>query len=95
MKKVEKREVEVEYCDFCKDEVSHLRRCSICGREMCCKDGGKTHSAFSLEIYRYKDGEKDESSNICKECSAKKFGGTLEELFDGMLKKESVQMIEA
>ena len=87
MKKIEKRGVEVKYCDFCEKEANHLDRCAVCKKEMCIKDGGKFHKAYSMEIYRYKDGQRlvGYGNNICEDCAGETFNGTVQEFFDGMM----------
>jgi len=95
MKKMEKRDVEVEYCDFCGNETEHLDRCAVCKQEMCCRDGGAIHTAYSVETYRYRDRHRlaGYGSRICNSCAVKKFGGTIQELFDGMMSEDPVLMI--
>lgn len=87
MRKKEMRETEVGYCDFCGDEAPHLDTCMTCGRDMCNKDGGATHSAYSLEIFRYEDRNRTISRRICKECAdvvpSPPF--SISDLFDAML----------
>ncbi|MBU1255763.1 hypothetical protein KKH35_02740 [Patescibacteria group bacterium] len=92
MKKTEKRNVEVKYCDFCKEETGHLDRCAVCKKEMCNKDGNKAHTAYSTEIYRYKDGQRlvGYGNNICKDCAGETFDGTIQELLDGMMSEITV-----
>ena len=87
MKKIENRDVEVKYCDFCGEETQHLDRCAICKREMCNKDGGAAHSVFSIEVYRYEDGRRlaGNRSQICNDCADKKFDGTIRDLINGMM----------
>jgi len=92
----EKRDVEVKYCDFCKEEASHLDRCAVCKRQMCSKDGGKAHTAFGVELYRYSDAQRlvGYGSKVCKECSQKKFNGTIQELLDAMMGGTPAAVVE-
>ena len=91
MRKTEKRDVEVEICDFCGEETKHLSRCVICKREMCSKGGGKVHAAFSVKIYKYDNDGRLEHSHICRDCSAKELHGiTIQALLDGMMGKDPV-----
>ncbi len=94
MKKMENREVEVKYCDFCGEETQYLSRCAICKREMCNKDAGAFHSAFSVEIYRYEDGHRlvGDGSKICNNCAEKKFDGTIRDFINGMIDKDPVSV---
>ncbi|NQU99989.1 MAG: hypothetical protein HQ538_04575 [Parcubacteria group bacterium] len=89
MKKMEERKVEVKYCDFCEEETAHLNKCAVCKRNMCSKNGMSSHSAYSVEIYRYRDGQRlaKNGSKICKDCAGEKFDGTIQELLDGMMSK--------
>lgn len=85
------REITVKVCDFCGEETDHLDTCAVCKREMCAKDGGAAHSDYSLEVYRYHDGTHlTHGAKICNECSGRKFDGTIQELFDGMMAKPPV-----
>ncbi|MDP2651337.1 MAG: hypothetical protein Q8O98_01965 [bacterium] len=68
MRKIETREVEVKYCDFCGEETDHLTQCTMCGQEMCSKNGSNTHQAYTLEVRRYKDGQRS-YLKICKNCA--------------------------
>ena len=87
MKKTEKRDVEIKYCDFCEKETGHLEKCAVCKREMCIKDGGKFHAAYSVKIYRYKDGKNSTEfgNKVCKDCAGEEFNGTIQEFLDGMI----------
>ncbi len=87
----EKREVDVKYCDFCKEETEHLDGCAVCKQEMCV-GRKKGHEAYSVELYRYSDGKRlaGFGSKICKDCTGKKFEGTIQEFFDGMIEKNPV-----
>ena len=95
MKKIEKRDVEVKYCDLCGEETDHLDRCAICKREICVKNGVAAHFAFGVEVYRYGDGQRlaGYGSNICNDCAGKKFDGTIRDLIDGMIGKDIVPII--
>ena len=94
MRKTEKRDVEVKLCDYCRDETEHLDRCAVCKREMCLKDGGVAHSAFSVELYKYGTGQrlKGYGSLVCRDCAEKKFDGTIGELLDGMMTEKPVPL---
>lgn len=91
------REITVKICDFCGDEVKNLSTCAICKREMCDKDGGKAHAAFNLtDVYRYSDGRRLSivASKVCDDCAKKRFGGTLEQFFSGMMDESPVPTVE-
>jgi len=94
MRKTEKRDVEIKYCDFCGEETEHFDKCAVCKREMCNKDGGAAHSAFSIKVYRYSDRYHLEGygSKICKNCADKKPDGTIRNLINGMMSKDPVPM---
>ncbi len=94
MIRVEKRNVEVKYCDFCGEEAEHIDKCAICKREMCLKHGGATHSAFNIEVYSYSDEQRlaGYGSNICNDCAGKKFNGTIRDLIKGMMGKDIVPL---
>ncbi len=70
MLKREMREVEVKSCDACGVELSHLEKCAICKRDLCCKDGCKERLAFSLEVYWYENGARGRFQ-VCKGCGQK------------------------
>ncbi len=89
MRAMKKREVEVKYCDFCKEEVDSLGECAVCKREMCNKEGGAAHSAFSIEIYRHADGRRL-ISKICRVCATAEFRGVIQQLFNGMMSEDPV-----
>ena len=91
MRVMEEREVEVKYCDFCKEETDNLKKCPVCKREMCSKDGGVAHSAFSIDIRRYADGKRL-ISNVCRECATAGFTGTIHEFFNEMMSKGPVKI---
>ena len=87
MRKKEMREVEVARCDFCTDEAEngHLDRCPLCRREMC---GDGKHAAYSVEIYRYRDGERKPGVRICTRCVALHFAedkSTIGDFLDKLL----------
>ena len=84
MIKIEERKVKVMYCDYCKSETKQLNTCALCKREMCNKEGGAAHSAFSAELYEF-DSRRRLDSSICRDCAEKKFDGTIRELFGGMM----------
>jgi hypothetical protein len=86
MKRTESREVEVRYCDFCREEATHTSTCPICRRDMCNGEGGKKHTAYSVEIYRYEDGD-HLSVPICQDCASKPMTGTVKEFIDIMFKR--------
>lgn len=96
MRKTEKRDVEVGYCDYCGEEAERLEKCAVCGREMCNKDGGAAHSAFSVELFRFGDGQRLSGfgSKVCRDCAEKKFDGTIRELFDGMIAEDPVPLVQ-
>jgi hypothetical protein len=48
-------------------------------------DGGKKHTAYSVEIYRYRDSNRVVSGRVCKECAGKNPDLTTGELLDLML----------
>ncbi|MEK7662510.1 MAG: hypothetical protein AAB355_03410 [Patescibacteria group bacterium] len=85
MEKTENRKVVVKYCDFCGDESQYLGKCVLCKKQMCYKDGMKAHSAFSLELYRYEDAERIVDGHICRDCSTKVIGVTVQELLNEMI----------
>lgn len=97
MKKTEKRDVEIKYCDFCKRETEHLDKCAVCKQEMCNDYGGKIHTAYSVEIYRYDDERHlvGYGSRICRQCAKRGFNGTIQELFDGMMGETPVATAKA
>ncbi|MBI2097373.1 MAG: hypothetical protein HYT46_00315 [Candidatus Vogelbacteria bacterium] len=67
----EMREVEVKLCDACGAETtSHLEKCAVCKRDLCNKDGGKEHLAYSLEVYWYENGARGHFQ-VCKDCEQK------------------------
>lgn len=84
MEKTENREVVVKYCDFCGNETKHLSTCAVCKKEMCNDGGGKTHTAYSVEIYRYRDAQRLHAS-ICKECGDSTVPLTIQAFIDGMM----------
>ncbi|KKQ77461.1 MAG: hypothetical protein A3A96_01670 [Candidatus Zambryskibacteria bacterium RIFCSPLOWO2_01_FULL_39_39] len=92
MRKLEMREVETGYCDFCKEKASHLKKCAICKREMCGRGGYSEHSAYGMEVYRYGDANRLVSSHICKECVDKSLTITVGELFEGILGPTPIQL---
>ena len=94
MRKMEERKVEVLYCDDCGKETKQLEECAICKREMCTKDGGAVHFAFSTELYRFDDGQRlrGYGSYICHDCAGKKFDVTIGELLNGMMTEKPVPL---
>jgi len=71
MRKTEKREVEVNYCDFCGKEAPQLYQCVICGKEGCLEN----HWRFSFEMrkeIRIKGTPFEKNSGlVCIECANK------------------------
>jgi hypothetical protein len=69
MKKKIIREIEVEICDYCGREITYYNKCVSCGRTGCTSSWMKEtdHWEYSIEIYRYRDGNKL-IGHICKEC---------------------------
>lgn len=63
MKKVEKRDVEVKYCDVCEEEITNYAKCQICGSDLC----ANKCTVFSIEIYRYGAGDRIRG-HVCKNC---------------------------
>ncbi len=96
MRKTVNRDIEVKCCDFCGDEAEHLERCAVCKREMCTKDGGAAHIAFSVELYRYNDEQrlKGYGSHVCLDCAEKKFDGTIREFFNAMMTEGPVPLVQ-
>ena len=94
MKKTVNRDIKVNVCDYCGDETEHLDRCAICKREMCLKDGGAAHIAFSVELYKYGTGQrlKGYGSHVCLDCAEKKFDGTIIEFFNAMMTVDPVPL---
>ena len=84
MERQENREVTVRYCDLCKKETDHLRRCAVCKREMCTDDGGKKHTAYHVEVYQYGDAQRF-TGDICVDCVKEKINLTIRQLFEGMM----------
>ena len=84
IKKV-KREVSIYICDGCGTEVSHICRCCICGKDFCNLDGGKGHFTYSMELYRYEDGKRSCSTQVCKECDSRKADMSIAELINLMM----------
>ena len=93
MVKTENRPVDVKYCDICQEETGHLSKCLVCKRDICATDGGKKHSAYSLDIYRYRDGSRISSGLICKECAEKSTNMSICRLLDGMLSDSPVPTV--
>ena len=91
MKKKEMREVEVQSCDVCQTEVTHLTQCAICKRDLCSGDGGSKHFAWSVEIFRYRDSNRG-NLHTCKDCNERKTSLSIGELLDAMLGREPIQM---
>ena len=89
MRKMESRQVEVKYCDLCDTEVEELSSCVICKREMCNKGGGSAHTAYSIELYRYRDGERI-ISRVCRDCVKEGFNVTIQGFFDEMFEKKGI-----
>jgi hypothetical protein len=92
MIKTENRTVEVKICDLCGEETQYISKCAACKRDMCNEKGNTKHCAYSLEIYRYSDGERTNSTTggICKECIGKKTDLTLKQLFDALMSDKPV-----
>jgi hypothetical protein len=84
MRKIEQRNIEISYCDFCGDEAPHLDQCAVCKREMCGKDSGREHAAYSVEVYRYRDHARSGTRKVCKYCSRSVIRA-LQVLFDVMI----------
>jgi len=90
MKKTENRAVVVKYCDFCGKESKSLSKCAVCKKEMCSEGGGKTHAAYSVEIYRYSDAQRIVSTRVCKKCSVGTFDLSIGAFFDEMMRHTPV-----
>lgn len=94
MEKVETRIVTVKYCDLCGNEVEHLNKCAVCKKEMCNEEGGKKHSAYAVEIYRYSDGQRL-ISHVCKVCAEMRVNLAVWQLLNGMMGDEPVPVSHA
>ncbi len=68
MKILEKRDVEIKYCDECGKEIDHAEKCRVCGRDLC----PNKCTAFSVEIYQYAEEYSDSKrfrGFVCKQCA--------------------------
>ena len=92
MIKTVKKDVPVNICDFCNDEVSALMKCVICKRDMCNAGMGK-HTSHTLEVHSYKFGSSIPSAHICKECAEKRTSLTIGQLLDAMFGDSPVPTI--
>ena len=80
--------IEVAFCDFCNKETpeSHLSPCAICKREMCNEDGGKEHTAYAVDVYRYGGAERVNGAHICNDCASKSLPvATIQVFLDSLL----------
>ncbi len=74
MKKTITREITINECDFCSEEMDSFNRCAICKKEMCLNK----HAAFSLEVFCYEGGARlaGPGSHICNDCANEPIHGT-------------------
>ena len=84
MKKTVTREITINECDFCSEEMKNFNRCALCKKEMCLK-----HTTFSIEIFCYEGRGRlaGFGSHICNDCSDNPIqqGTTLKFLFNQMI----------
>ena len=94
MEKLETRSVTVRYCDFCGKEAQYLNKCCVCKKEMCNEEGGGKHAMYSVELYRYSDGERLNSS-VCRICAEARINLSIWQFFNGMIGNEPLPISHA
>jgi hypothetical protein len=89
---IEKRDVNVNICDLCHQEVGSLSKCVICKRDMC-NAGTSKHTSHTLDVYSFKLENNICSAHVCNECAEKKTDLTIGQLLDGMFAESPVSTI--